>query len=81
MSFPVYFGPGCQFNTTVRGASVGLEAMITNLLPSGVMSQLTGPVRIPVSTISVSKRGCGVPDWNTGLVEMGTAISFESVEM
>jgi hypothetical protein len=25
--------------------------MITKLLPSGAMSQLTGPVRIPVSTI------------------------------
>ena len=55
--------------------------MIRNRLPSGAMSQLMGPVRIPVSTISVSKRGCGVPDWKVGLVLTSTAIIFQSGEM
>jgi hypothetical protein len=42
--------------------------MIGKRLPSGARSQLSGPVRIPVSTISVWNHGRGVPDWNTGRV-------------
>ena len=33
---------------------------------SEAMSQLMGPVRIPVSVMWVSKRACGVPDWKVG---------------
>lgn len=49
--------------------------------PSGAMSQLIGPVRIPVSTMPVWKNACGLPDVNTGLVVTSTAIIWESGEM
>ena len=43
---------GRQFSTTVMDASVDASLMIKKR-PSGEMSQLVGPVRIPVSTMSV----------------------------
>ena len=41
-----------QFWTTVMDASVDVSLIIRKR-PSGAMSQLIGPVRIPVSTMSV----------------------------
>src|ERR1700747_664597 len=66
----LHFGcSGRQFRITFRDeAPAEFSLMIRNRLPSGAMSQLIGPVRIPVSTISVSKRARGVPDWKVGLV-------------
>ncbi len=45
------------------------------------MSQLIGPVRIPVSAISVLNKGTGVPAWKTGVVLTGTAIMVQSGEI
>ena len=56
-------------------------SLIIRKRPPGAMSQLIGPVRIPVSTISVWNKECGLPDWNTGLVVTSTAIIWESGEM
>lgn len=71
-----------QFRATVSDdVSEGFAVMIRKRLPSGARSQLIGPVRIPVSTISDWNKGCGVPDWNTGRVLTSTDIIFESGEM
>jgi hypothetical protein len=71
-----------QFRATVKDDDAGaLGLMIKKRLPSGERSQLKGPVRIPVSTISLSNKVCGVPAWKTGLVLTGTAVIFESAEM
>jgi hypothetical protein len=69
-----------QFRTIVMGASVDVSLIIRNR-PSGAMSQLIGPVRIPVSTMPVWNNGCGLPDLKTGLVVTSTAIIWESGEM
>jgi hypothetical protein len=42
-----------QFKATVRDDASLDCSMMRNRLPSGARSQLIGPVRIPVSTISV----------------------------
>jgi hypothetical protein len=55
----VYFGcPVHQFRATVTD-DVGAEfgEMIRKRFPSGARSQLSGPVRMPVSTRSVWNRG------------------------
>src|SRR3984957_16231317 len=46
--------------------SCDLSLIIRNRFPSGARSQLMGPVRIPVSTMSVLNRACGMPAWKTG---------------
>ena len=69
-----------QFRTTVMAASVDVSLIIKKRL-SGAMSQLIGPVRIPVSTMSVWNNGCGLPDLNTDVVVTSTAIIWESGEM
>jgi hypothetical protein len=70
-------GAGCridhrsmrQFRITLRDeVSLEVAVMIRNRFPSGAISQLMGPVRMPVSTMSVSNRGCGVPAWKVGVV-------------
>ena len=61
-------------------ASIDVSLMIRKR-PSGAMSQLIGPVRIPVSMMSVWNKACGLPDLNTGLVVTSTAIIWESGEM
>lgn len=54
---------GRQFRITLRDeASAAFSLIIRNRLPSGEISQLIGPVRIPVSTICVLNRASGVPD-------------------
>ena len=56
---------GRQFRITFRDdVSCVLSVMIRNRLPSGAMSQLMGPLRMPVSTMSVSNRARGVPERN-----------------
>ena len=56
---------GRQFRITLReDASWDLSLIIRNRFPSGAISQLMGPVRIPVSTMSVLNSpsatvGCG----------------------
>ncbi len=61
-------------------ASIDVSLMIRKR-PSGAMSQLIGPVRIPVSMMSVWNKVCGLPDLKTGLVVTSTAIIWESGEM
>lgn len=61
-------------------ASLELSLMMRKR-PSGAMSQLMGPVRIPVSIMSVWNNGCGVPELNTGFVATPTAIIWESGEI
>ena len=53
-----YFGcSGRKFKITFReDVLMELSLMTRKRLPSGAISQLIGPVRIPVSTICVSKR-------------------------
>src|SRR5579883_2661983 len=74
-----YFVWGRQLRATVTDASVEVSLIIRKRLPSGPTSQLNGPVRMPVSTISVWNRLRGVPAWKTELV--ATSIIFESGEM
>lgn len=71
----------CQFRIRLTDeVPLELGLMIRNLLPSGAISQLKGPVRMPVSTISVSNRARGVPAWKVGRVVTSTAIIFQSGE-
>src|ERR1035438_1713878 len=69
-----------QFITTVMAASVDVSLIIKKRL-SGAMSQLIGPVRIPVSTMTVWNNRCGLPHLNTDVVVTSTAIIWESGEM
>src|ERR1700688_5042082 len=76
-----FCSPGRQFRITFReDVSCDLSLIIRNRFPSGVISQLTGPVRIPVSTMSVLNRACGMPAWKNGAVLTGTAIMVPSGE-